>query len=427
MENIFDTKPYRTSRSAYTVQCAFDYFFQILITDAFLAKVLKDIGLSDSLTGILSSVISVSFLFQLLVIPLIGRLGKVRKTVIILDTLSQIMYTGIYAVPFIPVGFSVKAFLVTVMIVLGYLFLYLNQQICYKWGNSFVSPEKRGIFSNTKELISLLSGVVVTLAAGAVMDRFEAKGNIHFAFIIIGAGMVLICIMNFISLANIQDARLVESEKKHSLREIIENTVDNKNFRSVIILSALSCCATYVMIGFMGTYKIIDLKFSIVVIQIINIVSCLARAVISRPFGRYSDKKGYANGFFLGQMLLVIGIIFGMCTTNIIKWLIVPFTMLYHMSQAGTSNNIFNMAYCYVEEEYIVHAMIINNSIKGVAGFIASLAGGKILSFVQSRGSVLFGMQIYGQQLLCLIATVLAAAASVYCKKVVCRQKEEKK
>ena len=101
---------------------------------------------------------------------------------------------------------------------------------------------------------------------------------------------------------------------------------------------------------------------------------------------------------------------------------------ILNLDEIGTfENNIFNMAYCYVEEEYILHAMIINNSVKGVAGFIASLAGGKILSFVQNRGSVLFGMQIYGQQLLCLIAAVLAAAASVYCKKVVCRQREEKK
>lgn len=126
-------------------------------------------------------------------------------------------------------------------------------------------------------------------------------------------------------------------------------------------------------------------------------------------------------------MLLTVGIVFGMCTANKTRWLIVPFAMLYHMSQAGTSNNIFNMAYCYVEEEYILHAMIVNNGIKGAAGFLASLAGGKILSFVQSRGSVLFGMPVRGQQLLCLIAAVLAATASAYCKKVVCRQKEDKK
>lgn len=427
MSDIFDTKAYRTSRNAYVMQCTFDYFFQILITDAFLAKVLKDIGLSDSLTGILSSLISLSFLFQLLVIPLISKLGKVRKAVMILDTLSQLMYIGIYAVPFLPFSFSVKAVAVTAMILFGYLFLYLNQQVCYKWGNSFVSPEKRGIFSNTKELISLLSGVVVTLAAGAVMDGFETKGNIHLAFIITAVGMMFICIANFISLSKMQDSELSESKTKHSFREIAEHTVANEKFRSVIILSVLSGCATYIMLGFMGTYKIIDLKFPIVTVQIINIAASLLRAVVSRPFGRYSDEKGYARGFYLGQILFLAGIVSGACTTAVTRWLIVPFTVLYHMSLAGTSNNTFNMAYSYVEEEYILHAMIINNSIKGVAGFLASIVGGRILSAVQNNGNSLFGMNIFGQQFLCILAVILTFTAIIYNKKVVFRQKEDKK
>ena len=63
MNSIFESKDYRISRGMYTAQCMFEYFISIMAADAFLAKLLKDIGLSDALTGVLSSLISVTFLF----------------------------------------------------------------------------------------------------------------------------------------------------------------------------------------------------------------------------------------------------------------------------------------------------------------------------------------------------------------------------
>ena len=64
MQDRFESKEYKTSRRAYSAQCMFEYFISLLSADAFLAKLLKDIGLSDGATGILSSLISFLFLFQ---------------------------------------------------------------------------------------------------------------------------------------------------------------------------------------------------------------------------------------------------------------------------------------------------------------------------------------------------------------------------
>lgn len=106
MNSIFETKDYQKSRSAYTAQCMFEYFISLLATDAFLAKLLKDIGLSDALTGLLSSLISFTFLFQLFSIPLAGKLKKIKKPVIVLDTLSQLFFAAMYTVPFLPLSLS---------------------------------------------------------------------------------------------------------------------------------------------------------------------------------------------------------------------------------------------------------------------------------------------------------------------------------
>lgn len=73
MEDIYNNYKYKQSRKAYIVQCTAEYFITLLVADAFLANLLTSIGISDALTGIISSFISFAFLFQLLSILLVKK------------------------------------------------------------------------------------------------------------------------------------------------------------------------------------------------------------------------------------------------------------------------------------------------------------------------------------------------------------------
>lgn len=427
MTEIFNSTDYKKSRSAYTVQCMFEYFISILSADAFLAKLLKDIGLSDALTGVLSSLISFTFLFQLFSIPLAGKIKNVKKPIIALDTLSQLFFAALYTVPFMPISISGKAVTVTVLILLAYLTLYLNTSICYKWGNSFVHPNKRGSFSATKEMISLIAGVFFTLAMGFITDKYEANGNLHGAFIFLAVTMVIVCGFNFTSLSFMKEIPLSESTAKQSAREIINRTFRKREVRNAMILTAITEFARYMTVGFMGTYKTIDLRFSVSQIQIFNVIACLGRFVISRPLGRYSDRKTYADGYFLGNTMTLAAFIIGIFTSGPSRWLIIPFTVLLQMSYAGTNQNTFNMMYSFVDDEYILSAMAVNNSVRGIFGFLASFLGSQILSGIQSAGNTFCGMNVSGQQVLCAVSALLTAAALIFNKKVVSKQVQDKK
>lgn len=422
MDSIFNSKDYKQSRAFYSAQCMFEYFISILAADAFLAKLLKDIGLSDALTGVLSSLISFTFLFKLFSIPLAGKMKTVKKPVIALDTVSQLLFASMYAVPFLPMSVSAKAVIITAIILLAYLTLYLNTSIAYKWGNSFVSPDKRGSFSATKEMISLMAGVFFTLGAGFVVDSFESKGNLHGAFKFLAVAMIVICGFNFLCFGFMKEKPLSESGAEQSVREIVNQTFRNKKFRNAMILTWLTEFARYMTVGFMGTYKTIDLGFSVSQIQIMNVAACMGRFAISKPIGRYSDKIGFAKGYFLGNIMTLLAFVIGIFTAGKTRWLILPFTMLLQMSYAGTNQNTFNMAYSYVDEKYILSAMAVNDSVRGIFGFLASFIGSAVLSSVQAGSSA-----VKGQQILCAVSAILTAAALIFNSRVVSKQTEEKK
>lgn len=427
MTTDYNSKAYRRSRGAYKAQCTFEYFISILAADAFLAKLLTEIGVSDAATGVISSLVSFSFLFQFVSLTFADRLKRVKRTVMVFDTASQLLFMSIYFVPFLPGSVRFRTALITAVLLAAYFCMYVILSICYKWGNSFVEPGRRGQYSAAKEMISLASGVVFTLAVGFTVDRFEAAGNLRGAFLFLAGSMFAVCCCNFGSFLLMADRENLTGGSRKSFREMLAHTLGCRPYRNAVILACLWDAARYMTVGFLGTFKTNDLAMTVGTVQVINTAASLGRFAVSRPFGRYSDRHTYAGGFRVALYLAAAGFAFNMFAAPASKWCLVVFTVLYHMSLAGTNQNNYNMTYCYTEEDYVVHGLAVNDGLRGIVGFLSSLAGSRILSAAQHNGNRLFGIPLYGQQALSFLSLLLTLAAIAFNKAVVAKQKENRK
>ena len=63
-DNRYNSAEYKRSRVMYVGYCTFEYFISLLATDAFLAKLLTHMGVSDVAAGLISSFVTLAFLFQ---------------------------------------------------------------------------------------------------------------------------------------------------------------------------------------------------------------------------------------------------------------------------------------------------------------------------------------------------------------------------
>jgi len=386
---------------------------------------MTSIGISDAIAGIISSFVSFAFLFQLFSIFLARKIKNVKKTVIGFQSVSQLAYFLLYLIPFMPFSIGVKTVLVIGGIISGYVCNYLVASILYKWANSFVEPTKRGIFSANKEMISLISGIVFTLALGYIIDRFEAIGNIKGGFLFISASILVLTIVNFITLMGIKNADSVKNEEESHIPmiEVAKNTLGNKNYQNVVILMVLWDIARYMTIGFLGTFKTKDLLLTVGTVQVINMIANLLRFFLSKPFGRYSDKHSYASGIKLAFIIASVGFFANIFTTPKTWWCMIIYTAMYNISMAGSNQNLFNITYSYVKAEHFVAASAIKNSIGGLFGFAASIAGSRILAFVQANGNTFMGIPMYGQQLLSAISFVIILICIAFIHFVIEKQK----
>jgi len=423
MNDIYKSPEYRRSRVAYHIQCVTEYLAGLLVADAFLAKLLKNIGLSDSTIGIVASLMSLAFLIQLATIFLMQHIRDVKKTVIVFDVSSMLCFTCTYLLPFIPVSQTVRSVLVFVTIGGGFLFKYLQLNLYYKWGNSFVKPENRGVFSARNEAISQAAGVIFTLVMGGSVDWFEKQGQLEKSFLIIACVIGLLTVADLAMLLMIRNysAEATRRQKK-PFGQVLKNTLGNRNFRNVVIMISMYDIGRYLTVGFLGTFKTQDLLLTVGAVQLINICASILRCALSRPAGKWADRTSFAHVYRMGLWVCALSFFLLIFTTKECWWLIIAYTLLYNVAMTAIPGNANNMTYSYVPIDYFVQAQAIRSSIAGTLGFLASLLGSRILAAVQANGNMMFGIPMHGQQLLAGMSLCVILTAIVFNKCVVEKQ-----
>ena len=422
--SVYSSPAYKRSRLAYLVECAFEYFVAFLVEDAFLSRLLRSIGFDDAACGLIASVISLAFLFQLVSVFVVRRITNTKKTAIIVHAAAQLLFTSLYLIPFLPFTAGWKKCITVLCLLAAYFCNYLVTVVIYRWANGFVEPSGRAKYSATKEMISLLSGIGVSLLLGWIMDHYEGIGQLEKGFLFAAAAMLVFVIGDVVCLLKIQNERRDDggTGTVTPMKEILRGTLGNPRFRRVTVLFAVFEISRYTLVGFLGTFKQFDLGYSLAMIQVINMAGSIIRSALSRPFGRFSDKHSYIKGIELATLLIIASYAAVMFTTDETRWLIWVYAILNAVSVAGYSQNFLNVTYCYVDPKYFAEATAIKNSIGGLCGFLAALASGRLLSFIQQNGNTLFGLPVYGQQVQAAIALILAVVSLLYAHFIVGRQ-----
>ncbi len=276
---------YQFSRLMYIIEAALEYFISIAVSTVYLAKIIAYIGMSDALTGILSAFVSLGCGFQLFAIFLVGK-RPVKRWVTGWQIVSQILFACVYFVPLLDVGDRAKTTLFIGVMLVAYIVHNILYAPKINWFMSLVDNVSRGWFTASKEMVSLLGGIVFSYGLGAVMDYYEAQGDIRGAFAVCGVGLMVLMVLHSVTM-------ILSKEKPHepgnTPKTNIKDLLRNKTLFKIILVSVLWNAANYATVSFTGTYQAKELAFSATFSSVIIMVGSLVRAAISQPMGRFAD------------------------------------------------------------------------------------------------------------------------------------------
>ncbi len=426
MYSEFDSPGYRRSRNAYSWHCMLDYFVSILVSDVYLFKLLSYTGLSDGNIGLIASLGTFSSFFQLASIWLVRRIRNVKKWVITFCLSYQLILISLYFLPFLPFALPVRTVFAFMGVLLAYFFSGAISTILFQWANSYVDPHQRAVFSAEKEMRSLLGGMIFTFLLGMVMDRFELAGKLVSSFVLTICLGLFISSMSFIALMNIDGnwQPKAGASRGSALGPMFKALARNRPFLHVVVLQIFWTCAQCMTVGFLGSYKSKELMYSIGAIQIFNILGNAFRFVLSKPLGKFADHTSYSKCIEFGLCIAAAGFLAAVLASPDNRWLIIVFTLLSSISQAALSSNLFNIMYDVVPPEHFVQASAIRNCVGGVFGFLASLAGSRVLTYVQDHGNAFLGFPVYGQQLLAAASFLLCIGTALYVHKFLLKKRQ---
>ncbi len=403
---------YKTTRFLYLLEAAFEYFINLLLAGAYIAKVTSTLGMNDSLTGIVTGIVSLASTFQIVALFLANK-KPVKKWVTIFHTINQTFFALVYLVPFFNFSKTTKTVLFIFFLLVGYIISQIINPHKINWLMSTVDENKRGSFTATKERISLIGGMIFTFIVGSVMDKFEAQGDIYGSFIFCSIGILVLTLSHTVTLIFSKEKPCVE---KTTTNIALGKLLKNKNLLKIIFITFLWRIAVYITTPFYGTYQIKELSFTMTFISIITAIGSIFRAFISKPIGKLADKsfvKVLKLCYFFGFLSLFIN---AFTTPSNGKVLFIIYYILNAVAMAGIDNCEMNLAYGSVCEDERVGALALRMTIAGLTGFLATLAASALVTFIQNNGNKFLGVNVYAQQVLSAIAAIIVLVILLFLK-----------
>ncbi|MBQ8295366.1 MAG: MFS transporter, partial [Clostridia bacterium] len=401
----------------------FEYFISLLVTGAYLAKITSAIGMSDTATGILTSFVSLGCGFQIIAIFLANK-RPVKRWVTVLHSLNQLFFALIYLVPFIEMTQTQKTVIFIVFLLLGHIINNVVNSPKINWFMSLVDDKKRGSFTASKEMVSLIGGMVFSFVMGAVIDHFEAIGDLNGAFIVCGLSVFVLMLLHSATLIFSKEKES-EAQEKIPSKQLLGELIRDKNLFKVILVSVLWNVVNYSATPFYGSYQIKELGFTMTFVSILSAAYAIVRTIFSKPMGKFADKYSFAKMLNICFIIMLVG--FGINIFTVPengKVFYTAYYMLNAIAMAGINSAVINLIYDYVDKEKRIGALALKSTLAGFAGFFTTLLVSPLVSYIQKNGNTFLGLNVYAQQVVSVIAVVLLTVLLIYLNTVVRRIKD---
>ena len=411
----------KRSRLMYIFEAALEYLVSILVTGSFLATITKEIGVSDSLTGILSSVISLGCLFQLLSLSV--RRAKVKKLVVILSIINQAFFMLLYVIPLTGAKKQIKIVLFVVLICAAYLIYNFAHPKKINWLMSLVDDSRRGAFTANKEIISLVCGMLFSFLMGAVIDRFAESGEIRTAFILSAAVIFILMLLHTLTMIFTAEKETPDS-KNGNFFTGVKDLVKNKYVLKITGVFVLYNISNFASVPFYGTYQINELALSLKTVSLLVILGNISRILVSRLWGKYADRKSFAA--MTEKCLIFLGIaqifaLFAVPKNGAVMFALYYF--FYGVAMGGINSALINLIFDYVAPEKRSDSLAITQAASGLVGFFTTVCLSPLVTLVQDSNNTIFGVNIYAQQLCTLISLLITAVSVIYVRRVIIGRK----
>ena len=411
---------YRRTRILYILQADFEYFISLLVAGSFLAAVTAQLGISDSLTGVISAIISLGQAFQLLSIFI---RKNIKREEVLFSAMNQLVFMCLYVIPLtgLPPGWKTALFIGAVT--LAYFLYNIVHPKKIDWFMSMVEDGNRGRYTSVKEMVSLLTGMVFSYVMGSMSDYYRSIGQIRKSFAICAGVIFVLTVLHTLTMVLAAEKEEREGVSSGTGRGGRFGIIRDRNVLRVTAVLVIWHAANYVAVPFYGSYQIKELGFGLKYVSILGILYSSVRILFSFVWGAYADRRSFARMMRACMAVAAVG-----CLINVFtvpengKLFFTTYYVCYAIAMAGIGNAAMNVVFDYVDASKRADALAVTQVVAGICGFATTLLASPLVTYVQDNGNMFLGMHVYAQQILSLLSCVLYLLAIGLITAMFCRR-----
>jgi len=406
---------YSKSRRYFTMDGITANSINVLVTGSILSGYLKSLGVSDSLNGIISALPVLLTVMQPIGAVLSENLRHRKLFVCAFALIHRLFFACLFFVPLLFDNIKMRLITLFTFFILAHGLGGLIGPAANNWIISLAPHRIRGRYFSIREKYLIIIGSVISLAAGHIIDLFEAANNITGAYIVVAIIIALLAIVNFFSLSHIMEPETPIMESGFKLREIFALPFKTKAFLPVVIFSMLWNISAQIVIPYLGVFWVSDLYLSYTYLMVVALAMSIYRAIILKRWGRLADRISWAFVTKIAIIILAVShILFFFILPSNAFWLFIALSVVSNTSWAVMGMAVLNIQFDYAPEKGRTLYIGTNAAIGGLVGFGASLIGAKIMDFISELNLTFMNAPLKGQQVLLVLSGILMLVCALY-------------
>jgi MFS family permease len=270
--------------------------------------------------------------------------------------------------PFLIIGYSL------IMIVGGIIY-----PAWFSWMGDLVPQEKRGRYFSRRSRIAESFGISLFFISGFVLDFFKTNGLVLLGFALFFTIASISRFTSFSLLKQQYEPKLkIKKNDYFSFWAFIKRY---DNYGKFAVSYALFNFAIMVASPFFAVYMLRELHFNYVYITLITLSSSVFYLLFLPVIGRFSDRFGNRNLFYLSSFLFGLNPILWIFLTDPWALIFIP-QLIVGLANAALVIGIMNFTYDSTSPKHRGLCVAYMNVLGGTGVVIGSLLGGILLDIV---------------------------------------------
>lgn len=396
---------YKTNYKRYLTAATLDNTANKIMSSTFVVGYAIYLGLSDRIVGLYVASKSIMCLIQILSATIYSKIGQSKKVTLGIYSLYRLFGAFPILIPFISQDITIR----TILFIISILFYEIFGQIGYtplvNWRMSILKEEDRARFYATKNLIQNTLVMAVSLGAGVLLDHYAKSGNEFKGFAILFSVIVVINFIDIYLRATTYKPEI--KENKVNIKETIKEPLKDKQFRKILIFTALYTLSLNIGIQYLSLFQLKYLGISYTFASILNVTLALVNAFFGVIWAKTYNQKGWKK--LIIPMLvtyMAMFILLGNTTTDTTFLLIFAF-ILYGIGESAYGLFDHNVIFESAQEKYKTVYLSVNKTICGIVSILVPVITSNIMVDENNTGNIKL---IFG------ISTILFLCTMIYYK-----------